>query len=159
MSGPALLDRIDRIMAELAEVRAELAASMPTASGNGLDASDDLAPDSLLDTHTASARLGYAQDTIQVVPQRRTRRPCRRPVAGEHSAAATAHKREIKRERCREGQAYLPGHSDEAAGVFGNDLNSGRKSGRGGPQGARGFLQVRVSSEDFGARTQLIGAE
>jgi hypothetical protein len=68
--GPALLDRLDRIMAELAELRAEMVASANGAdvrayvSANPIEHEpDDLAPDSLLDTCAASA--GYPQDTIR----------------------------------------------------------------------------------------------
>jgi hypothetical protein len=58
-----ILARLDAIMAELAELRAEVVASLPAPEGNGLDV-DDLAPENLLDTHAASARFGFPRDTI-----------------------------------------------------------------------------------------------
>ena len=59
-----ILARLDAIMAELAELRAEVAGSHQ--HGENLpDDADDLAPEHLLDTHSASARFGYPQDTIR----------------------------------------------------------------------------------------------
>src|SRR5262245_38416078 len=67
MTGPDdLLQRLDRIMAELAELRAELVAvSLPAsaAEGNGLDV-DDLADTNLLDTTSAQERFGYDRHTL-----------------------------------------------------------------------------------------------
>ena len=62
----AILARLDAIMAELAELRAEVAASLPTpaAEGNGLDAAD-LADGNLLDTHAAAARFGIPADCLR----------------------------------------------------------------------------------------------
>jgi hypothetical protein len=64
MAGLALLDRIDQAIRELHAIRAEVASLLPPGVGNGLDETDDLAPDSLLDTHAASARFGYSRDSI-----------------------------------------------------------------------------------------------
>jgi len=77
--GPALLERIDRAIAELQVIRAELAATNSTnvtiAEGsagatvpNGDNITikpDDLSPDDLLDTHAAAERFSYPQDTIR----------------------------------------------------------------------------------------------
>ena len=61
-----ILARLDAIMAELAELRAEVAATMPApaAEGNGLDAAD-LADGNLLDTHAAAARFGIPADCLR----------------------------------------------------------------------------------------------
>ena len=62
----AILARLDAIMAELVELRAEVVAMMPVETlYNVQDIADDLADGSLLDTHSAAARFGYAQDTIR----------------------------------------------------------------------------------------------
>ena len=81
MPGDALLERIDQAIAELVAIRAEVAALLPAAEGNGLDDADDLAPEHLLDTHAAAARFGFARDTISAVPA------CKRgrPVVGPYS--------------------------------------------------------------------------
>ena len=60
----AILRRLDRVLSELLEIRAEVVAQMPVAKGNELDAGDDFAPENLLDTHTASARFGFPRDTV-----------------------------------------------------------------------------------------------
>jgi hypothetical protein len=62
----AILARLDAIMAELAELRAEVVASMPVSAteGNCLDA-DDLADGNLLDTHAAAARFGIPADCLR----------------------------------------------------------------------------------------------
>ena len=57
-----ILARLDAIMAELAELRADVAAMVPAA--NGADNADDLSPENLIDTHTAEARFGFPLDTI-----------------------------------------------------------------------------------------------
>ena len=59
-----ILARLDAIMSELAELRAEVAALIPPAEGNGLDAAD-LAPEHLLDTHAAAARFGIPADCLR----------------------------------------------------------------------------------------------
>ena len=71
MGALAILARLDAVVAELLELRAEVAAEMPDVghfqplqTGNGLDA-DDLSPEHLLDTHAAQERFGYPQDTIR----------------------------------------------------------------------------------------------
>ena len=58
----AILARLDAVMAELAELRATVAAQIPAA--NGADSDDDLAADNLIDTHTAEARFGFPRNTI-----------------------------------------------------------------------------------------------
>jgi hypothetical protein len=69
MGGPDLLERVDRIMSELLELRAMVAG----AEGNGLDAEpqrhgdavvDDLADSNLLDTTSAQERFGHPRNTI-----------------------------------------------------------------------------------------------
>ena len=61
---PDPLAIIDRIMGELLELRAALAATPPPA-GNGLDSgADDLADVNLLDTTSASERFNFPRDTI-----------------------------------------------------------------------------------------------
>lgn len=61
MPGPDLLARIDRIAAELAELRAEVAATAGTIVPpvSSPDEADDM-----LDTHACSARFGFPRDTI-----------------------------------------------------------------------------------------------
>jgi hypothetical protein len=56
-----LLARLDRITDEIAALRAELVALLPTPAANG---ADTLAIDDLLDTVTASERFGYPRDTV-----------------------------------------------------------------------------------------------
>jgi hypothetical protein len=75
VASPAdLLARLDAIAAELAALRAEVAATsgtiVPPLEGNG-SASDncpkdahDLADGNLLDTHAAQERFGYPRNTI-----------------------------------------------------------------------------------------------
>lgn len=65
--GSIFLARLDRIIAELVELRAEVGASQPPAEGNGLDRDEasDLSPDNLLDTTAAAARFNHPQDTIR----------------------------------------------------------------------------------------------
>jgi hypothetical protein len=50
---PDLLERIDRILAELRAIRAAVAAAVPAPAGNGLDADDDFAPKHLIEISTA----------------------------------------------------------------------------------------------------------
>lgn len=64
MPGPDLLERIDRVIAELQAIRAEVAATLPApVPADGLDA-DDLAPEHLLDTTSAVERFNYPRQTI-----------------------------------------------------------------------------------------------
>jgi hypothetical protein len=68
MAGPDLLERIDRIMAELAELRAAVAgagASAGTIVPPFECGGDDLADGNLIDTHAASARFGHPADSIR----------------------------------------------------------------------------------------------
>jgi hypothetical protein len=69
MAGPDLLERIDRIMAELAALRAAVAGGSTIveaeAGGTIVPPADDLADGNLLDTHAAQERFGYPQDTIR----------------------------------------------------------------------------------------------
>ena len=58
-----LIERLDAIIAELAELRAQVAASTPPTC-NGLDASDDFAPEHLIDTHAAAERFSHPRDTV-----------------------------------------------------------------------------------------------
>jgi hypothetical protein len=58
-----LLERIDRIAALVAELRAEVAGIDLKSEANGLDA-DDLAPEHLLDTTSAQERFGYPRNTL-----------------------------------------------------------------------------------------------
>lgn len=66
MPAPDLLARIDRIMAELAALRAEVAGAEGTIvpSSNGLGA-DDLADGNLIDSHAAQERFGHPADSIR----------------------------------------------------------------------------------------------
>jgi hypothetical protein len=59
MPGPDLLERIDRIMAELRAVRAEVAASLPAPAAEG---SGD---DPLIEVCTAVERFGWPSDTLR----------------------------------------------------------------------------------------------
>jgi hypothetical protein len=69
----------------------KVAALMPPAAANGLDAADDLAPENLLDTHAASARFGFPRDTIaKSCREGRPQREGRRSLDGERAAAAAA---------------------------------------------------------------------
>lgn len=60
-----LLAKLDAIAALVAELRAELAASLPVTSGNGLDVDSDLAPENLIEISTASARWNRPSDTLR----------------------------------------------------------------------------------------------
>jgi hypothetical protein len=61
----ALLARLDAILREVLELRAELAASLPVEPGDNITTlADDLADGNLLDTHAAQERFGYQRDTI-----------------------------------------------------------------------------------------------
>ena len=65
-----ILARVDRLLAEPAELRAEVVA----VSSNDLDdkgvanvdtpCADDLSPENLIDTHAAAARFGFPRDTV-----------------------------------------------------------------------------------------------
>ena len=61
MPGPDLLERLDRLLAELQAIRAELVATLPAPEGNGF--ADDQA-DALIDTTSAAARFELARDTV-----------------------------------------------------------------------------------------------
>ena len=63
MSAPDLLERIDRIAAELAELRAEVAGLFHGVP-NLPDDADDLAADNLIDTHSAQERFGFPRNTL-----------------------------------------------------------------------------------------------
>ena len=63
--GPALLERIDRAIAELQAIRAEVVAENSDNVTIKPDDADDLSPDDLLDTHAAAERFSYPQDTIR----------------------------------------------------------------------------------------------
>jgi hypothetical protein len=60
----AILARLDAILREVAELRDEVAASIPVPAANGAGEGDDFADGSLLDTSSASARFNYPRDTI-----------------------------------------------------------------------------------------------
>ena len=64
----AILRRLDRILAELIELRAELAATRLDDDEKGLSnvytLADDLSPGNLVDTHAAAARFGFPRDKI-----------------------------------------------------------------------------------------------
>jgi hypothetical protein len=97
--GPALLERIDRVLAELLELRAEVGALsgadnlVPPDSGNGLDA--DLAPDNLLDTTAAAARFNRPADTIRYWCRQEG---CGVKIGGVWMASAPRIQRRLKRE-------------------------------------------------------------
>ena len=60
----ALLERLDRIVAELEALRGDvLRLSEDAPKEPGADAGDDFAPHNLLDTWAAAARFNYPQDT------------------------------------------------------------------------------------------------
>src|SRR5262245_679832 len=59
-----LLERIDRIMAELAALRAAVAGEKGICTVDTL-ADDDLAEANLLDTGSAAWRYGYPKDTLR----------------------------------------------------------------------------------------------
>jgi len=61
----ALLRRLDAIVAEMAELRAEMVELLPSATGNGLDASDDGLPEPLLDATAIAAELNIPIDTVR----------------------------------------------------------------------------------------------
>ena len=63
--APNLLERIDRIMAELAALRAEIFATVAKNVGDDVVSHDnDLSEANLLDTHSASARFNYPPNTL-----------------------------------------------------------------------------------------------
>jgi hypothetical protein len=65
MAGPPdLLERIDRIMAELAELRAELAGA-EAAEVENFHFADDLATGNLIEVSTAVARFNRPPDSIR----------------------------------------------------------------------------------------------
>src|SRR5262245_35346516 len=66
MPGPDLLERIDRILAELAELRAAVADAEAAERRNSYTPSevDDLADGNLLDTTSAAARFNYDRHTL-----------------------------------------------------------------------------------------------
>src|SRR5262245_35157169 len=60
-----LLERLDAILRELAELRAAVAASMPVVASTIVEPNaDDLAPEHLLDTTSAQERFGYPRNTL-----------------------------------------------------------------------------------------------
>lgn len=67
MPGPDLLERIDRILAELAALRAAVAGA-EAADEKGMHIvhtpADDLSDANLLDTHSAAARFNYPTNTL-----------------------------------------------------------------------------------------------
>jgi hypothetical protein len=64
MASADLLARLDSILAELHALRDEVAADVPK-FGPISDEGTDLSDANLLDTHAASARFGYPQDTLR----------------------------------------------------------------------------------------------
>lgn len=68
MTSPAgILERIDRIAAELAALRDEVAASQnapANEAGHGDGLADDLAAENLLDTSAAQERFGYPRNSL-----------------------------------------------------------------------------------------------
>jgi hypothetical protein len=72
----AILARLDAIMRELAELRTELVASMPVpaADGNGLDSSDDFAPEHPIEISTAVEHFNRPANSIRWM--------CRRQACG-----------------------------------------------------------------------------
>lgn len=64
---PDLLAKLDCILAELAQLRMELAEQLPAApaaEANGLDTGDDFREEFLLDTHAAQERYNFPRNTI-----------------------------------------------------------------------------------------------
>ena len=64
MPSPDLLRRLDAVPAELAELRAEVAASLPPNLEEVPDEADDMADGNLLDTTAAAARFNYPRNTV-----------------------------------------------------------------------------------------------
>lgn len=62
-----IVARLDAAIAELVELRAEVARDHhpPIIVARHDNDADDLSPDSLLDTHAAQERFGYPSDTIR----------------------------------------------------------------------------------------------
>jgi hypothetical protein len=63
LEAEAILERIDRAIAELQAIKAEIAASIPTTEGNGLDVSNDFAD--VIEISTAVERFNRPADTLR----------------------------------------------------------------------------------------------
>lgn len=63
LDAAAILERVDRALAELRAIRDELAAAMPVT--NGADAASDFAEHQLIDVPSAQIRFSILEDTLR----------------------------------------------------------------------------------------------
>ena len=102
MDGTGLVEQLNRSVRELEAIIRPAVAGAETDEGVPTirdTSADDLADANLLDTHAASARFGYPQDTIRKWCRGRSWRHARWQVAGERPAAAGAAQRRLERIR------------------------------------------------------------
>jgi hypothetical protein len=60
-----IVARLDELLRQVAALRDEVAASVPPAAGNGLDAGDDFAEHHLIDPASGQTRFSVPQDTLR----------------------------------------------------------------------------------------------
>jgi hypothetical protein len=65
VEAAAILERIDRCIRELEAIKAEISASLPRTSGNGLDADSNFPDGSLIEISTAVERFNRPADTLR----------------------------------------------------------------------------------------------